>query len=368
VSVCVTGATGYIGAHVAKLAAERLGPLRVTYRDEGRLERLAGTDAEPVRADVLDRGALRRAFRGCTTVIHCAGFVAARPAQLVWSTNALAPRLVVEAAAAAKVRRVVITSSVAGIGPAPPGRAGNEEDLYRGGGLGLTYPDAKHEGEAEALAAGARVGVEVVVVNPAYVFGPALDRRVPGESSTRLIGSYLRGRLPAVMDGDTNVVDVRDVAKGHVLAAERGRPGERYVLGGHDISWVELFDRVAELSGVRHPLIVLPPEAAEAARVLEQLGVPLPVRSEGFALMGANWRYSSAKARRELRYRARPLDRTLGDTIDWYRELIESGRLGGGAPSPLSLSALGVRAADRLGLLRPLRAAEGRFGRRLVAP
>jgi hypothetical protein len=113
---------------------------------------------------------------------------------------------------------------------------------------------------------------------------------------------------------------------------------------------------------------VLPPEAAEAARVLEQLGVPLPVRSEGFALMGANWRYSSAKALRELRYRARPLDRTLSDTIDWYRELIESGRLGGGAPSPLSLSALGVRAADRLGLLRPLRAAEGRFGRRLVAP
>jgi dihydroflavonol-4-reductase len=368
VSVCVTGATGYIGAHVAKLAAERLGPLRVTYRDEGRLERLAGTAAEPVRADVLDRAALRRAFRGCSTVIHCAGLVAARPTELVWSMNALAPRLVVEAAAAEKVRRVVVTSSVAGIGPAPPGRAGTEEDVYRGGGLGLTYPDAKHEGEAEALAAGARLGVEVVAVNPAYVFGAALDRSAPGESSTRMIGNYLRGRLPAIVAGETNVVDVRDVAKGHVLAVERGRPGERYVLGGHDIGWVELFERVAELSGTRHPLVVLPPETGRAARTLEELGLPLPVRAEGFALMGANWRYSSAKARRELGYRARPLDRTLMDTIDWYRELIDSGRLGGGAPSPLSLAALGIRAAGRAGLLRPLRAAEGRLGRRLVAP
>ena len=367
-SVCVTGATGYIGAHVAKLAAERLGPLRVTYRHEARLERLAGADAEAVRADVLDRGALRRAFRDCTTVIHCAGVVAARPADLVWSMNALAPRLVVEAAAAEKVRRVVVTSSVAAIGPAPPGRAGNEDDVYRGGGLGLTYPDAKHEGESEALAAGARLGVEVMAVNPAYVFGAALDRSVPGESSTRLIGNYLRGRLPAIVDGETNVVDVRDVAKGHVLAAERGRPGERYVLGGHDIGWVELLERVAELSGVRHPLVVLPSEAGRAARTLEELGLPLPLRVEGFTLMGANWRYSSAKARRELGYRARSLDRTLRDTIDWYRELIESGRLGGGPPSPLSLAALGIRTAGRAGLLRPLRAAEGRLGRRLVAP
>ena len=148
--------------------------------------------------------------------------------------NALAPRLAVEAAAAEEVRRVVVTSSVAGIGPAPPDRPGTEDDFYRGGGLGLTYPDAKHEGEAEALAAGARLGIEVVVVNPSYVFGPALDRSTPGETSSRMIGNYLRGRLPAIVDGQTNAVDVRDVAKGHLLAAERGTPGERYVLGGRD--------------------------------------------------------------------------------------------------------------------------------------
>ena len=170
VTACVTGATGFIGAHVAELVSGR-GPVRVTYREESRLIRLGETDAEPVKADVLDRAALRRAFRGCDTVFHCAGYVGSHPAERVWEVNALAPRIVVEAAGAGDVRRVVVTSSVAGIGPAPPGEVGTEDDFYRGGGLGLVYPDAKHEGEAEALAAGARLGVEVVIVNPSYAFG-----------------------------------------------------------------------------------------------------------------------------------------------------------------------------------------------------
>jgi dihydroflavonol-4-reductase len=368
VTACVTGATGFIGAHVTRLASEAGELVRCTYRDEGRLGRLSGTDVEPVKADVLDRAALRRAFRGCETVFHCAGYVGSRPAEEVWRVNALGPRLAVEAAAAEEVRRVVVTSSVAGIGPAPPDRPGTEDDFYRGGGLGLTYPDAKHEGEAEALAAGARLGIDVVVVNPSYVFGPALDRSTPGETSSRMIGNYLRGRLPAIVDGQTNAVDVRDVAKGHLLAAERGTPGERYVLGGHDLSWVELFERVARLSGVRNPLVVLPPETAAVARVAEGIGLPGLIPAEGLVLMAQNWRYSSRKARRELGYRARPLDRTLSDTIEWYRELIDSGRLGAGRPSPLSLAAVGVRLAGRAGLLRGLRAAEDRVGRRLLAP
>jgi dihydroflavonol-4-reductase len=317
---------------------------------------------------VLDRAALRRAFRGCETVFHCAGFVGSHPAERVWRINALAPRVAVEAAAAEGVRRVVLTSSVAGIGPAPSGRAGSEGDVYRGGGLGLAYPDAKHEGEAEALAAAARQGVELVIVNPSYVFGVPVDRSAPGETSTRMIGNYLRGRLPAVVDGETNVVDVRDVAKGHLLAAERGTPGERYVLGGHDAGWVQLFERVAELSAVRHPLLVLPREAGALARAAEAAGFPSPISAEGLVLMAQNWRYSSAKARRELGYRTRSLDRTLRDTIDWYRELIESGALGGGRASALSLAAAGMRAADRTGALGALRLAERYVGRRMVAP
>ena len=139
--------------------------------------------------------------------------------------NALGPRVAVEAAAAEGVGRVVVTSSVAGIGPAAPGEIGTEEDDFRAGELGLTYVDSKHEGEFEALAAGAREGIEVVIVNPSYVLGVPVDRSQPGETSTRTIGNYLRGRLPAVVDGHTNIVDVRDVATGHLRAAEKGRPG-----------------------------------------------------------------------------------------------------------------------------------------------
>jgi dihydroflavonol-4-reductase len=367
VTVCVTGATGFIGGHVARLQSERGATVRVTYRDEGRLERLAGLDVDPVRADVLDRAALRRAFRGCELVFHTAGFVASRPAERVWAVNALGPRLAVEAAAAEGVRRVVLTSSVAGIGPVPPGDVGDEEQPFHGGGLGLTYVDAKHEGEAEAVAAGARLGVEIVVVNPSYVFGVPIDRSQPGETSTRMIGNYLRGRLPAVVDGETNVVDVEDVAAGHMAAADRGKPGERYILGGHDVRWVDLLERVARLSGVHQPLVVLPPEAAEVARLAERLRLPTPVAPEGIVLMAQNWRYSSRKARRELGYRARRLDVTLRETIDWYRELIDGGALQGGRPSPLSVAAAGVRLAGRTGLLGGLRAAESIVGRRLVS-
>jgi dihydroflavonol-4-reductase len=366
VTSCITGATGFIGGHVARLQSEAGETPRVTYREEGRLERLEGLDVEPVKADALDRAALRRAFRGCELVFHTAGYVASRPVEKVWEINALAPRLTVEAAAAEGVRRVVLTSSVAGIGPSPPGEVNTEESPFRGGGLGLAYVDAKHEGENEAAAAGARLGVEVVIVNPSYVFGVPVDTEQPGETSTRMVGNYMSGRLPAIVDAHTNVVDVRDVAQGHLAAAERGRAGERYILGGHDLSWVELIERVAKLAGVRHPLLVLPPEAAQAARAADALGISFPISPEGVVLMAQNWRYSSRKARRELGYKPRPLDDTLGDTVAWYLDLQERGALGGG-PSPLSLAAAGVRLAGRTGVLGGLRVAERYLGRRLVA-
>ena len=340
--------------------------MRVTYRDEARLERLSGLDVDPCRADVLDRAALRRAFKGCDVVFHTAGFVASRPASQVWRVNALGPRMAVEAAAAEGVRRVVVTSSVAGIGPVAPGAVGDETQPFLGGGLGMTYVDAKHEGEAEAVAAGARLGVEVVAVNPSYVFGPPVDRSQPGETSTRMIGNYLRGRLPAVVDGETNIADVRDVAAGHLLAAGKGTPGDRYVLGGHDLRWVELLEKVAALANRHHPLLVLPPESARAARLAERLRIPSPISPEGVVLMAQNWRYTSAKAKRELGYKARPLNTTLRETVDWYLELIEAGAFNGGA-STMSLAATGVRLAGKAGLLRPLRAAESLVGRRLVA-
>ena len=363
----MTGATGFVGGHVTRLLAEEGHEVRVTYREAGRLERLAALDVRAVKADVLDRGAMRRAMRGCELVFHAAGFVGSNPPARVWEVNALSPRIVVEAAAAEGVARVVLTSSVAALGPVPAGRVGSEDDPFLGGGLGLTYVDSKHEGEVEALAAAARTGTDVVIVNPSYVLGAPVDRSRAGETSTRVIGNYLRGRLPAVVDGEVNLVDVRDVAAGHLAAAERGGAGERYVLGGHDSRWVELLERVGELSGVHHPLGVMPPGVAALARRAEALGVPMAVSAEGLMLMAQSWRYSSRKARRELGYRARKLDVTLRDTIDWYRELLDGGALDGGRPTTLSLTAAGMRFAGQLGLLRGVELAERYAGRRLLA-
>ncbi|MFL5780009.1 MAG: NAD-dependent epimerase/dehydratase family protein [Thermoleophilaceae bacterium] len=364
---CVTGATGFVGGHVAKLIAQRGDRARVTFRDQRRRERLHALDVDPVRADVLDRGSLRRAVRGCELVFHTAGFVGTRPPELLWRMNALSPRLVVEAAAAEGVRRVIHTSSVAALGRAPEGEAADEETVYRAGEFGLAYGDAKHEGEAEVLAAGARLGVEVVIVNPSYVLGVPVDPYQAGETSTRVVGNFMLGKLPAVVDGSTNVVDVEDVAAGHLLAAEKGKPGERYVLGGYNLGWVELIDRLAEASGKRRPLLVLPREVARLAQVQGDLGLPSPIAPEAFALMAQNWRASSRKAKRELGYRTRPLERTVQATVDWYRELIESGTLTRSGRTPMTVAAAGMRVGDRVGLFGALRAAEGYLGRRLVA-
>lgn len=363
--VLVTGATGFIGAHVARLASERGHHVRVAYRDEERLGRLDTLDVEPVKADVLDRAAMRRAARGCDMVFHTAGLVGSRPVERVFAVNALAPRLVVEAAAHEGVGRVVLTSSVGGIGPVRPGAVGDEQTIYEGAG-GMTYVDAKHEGEAQALAAAARTRLELVTVNPSYVLGVPLDPSAPGETSTRVVGNYLRGRLPAVVDADTDIVDVGDVAEGHLLAAESGAPGERYVLGGHEISWPALVDRVSELSGVHRPVVVLPRSLSSLARAQETLRIPGFRLGEAIELMSTNWRYTSRKAERELGYRARPLDVTLAETVEWYLDLIADGAFQNSHRSAMGLAAGALRAADHVGAVAALHVMEGWARRRLV--
>ena len=352
---------------MARLLAERGAEVRVTHRDPARLSRLGDVPVTPIEADVLDRAALRRAFRGARLVFHGAGVVATRPAEMVWKVNALAPRLAVEAAAAEGVERVVLTSSVGGVGPVTHDRAGREDDVYRGGGLGLTYVDSKHEGESEALAAAARCGIEVVVVNPAYVLGVPVNRSEPGETSTRIVGNYLRGRLPAIVDGATNIVHVEDAALGHLLAAERGRPGERYILGGENVHWVDLVERVSKLAGIRHPVLVIPRDVAAAIAAAGSVSGGVIISPEAFALMAQDWRYSSQKAKKELGYQPRGLADTLRETVEWYMELIRSGALAGGRPSVMSLGSLGVRLAARAGGLRVVHAVEAWTGRRLVA-
>jgi dihydroflavonol-4-reductase len=368
VVACVTGATGFVGGHVARMLLEQGVSVRATFRRSHRVARLELLDGvEPCEADIRDDAALRRAFSGCDVVYHVAGFVGSRPRDRAFTLNARAPRTVVQAAGAAGVRRDGHTSSLAGIGPSLAGPS-REGDLYETGRLGLTYADSKHEGEYEALAASAREGVEVVIVNPSYVFGIPIDGSPEQETSTRVIGNYLRGRLPGVLDGGLNAVDVLDVARGHILAAEHGRPGHRYILGGYNMTWVQLLERVAMLSGVRHPLLVLPGRTADVFALLEAVRIPPPMRAEAVRLMSLNWQGNSDKAHDELGYAPRPLDETLTRTIEWHKELIgrdafrDSDRM-----STRTLIASGVRGVERLGLHRLVRPVESLVGVKIVA-
>jgi len=365
--VCVTGATGFLGAHVTQLLCERGDEVRVTYRDPERLKALRGLGFRRAKADVLDYRAMRRAVRGAKVLFHTVGYVGSTPAELVWRLNAHAPVVAVEAAAAEKLRRVVLTSTISAVGLSTDGRPADEDTEYPDDWLGLAYPDSKHEGERAALEAGERHGVEVVVVNPAYLLGVPVDRSQPGETSTRTVGNYLRGRLPGVIGSKMNFSDVRDAAAGHLLAADKGKNGERYILGGVNMSWPQLVDMTAELSGVHYPVIVMPREIARVARVREALKLPGPMSVEGYELMSKDWRFSSSKAERELGYSSRPMRETLLDTIGWYEELIAEGAFAREEDSALSSIAGLTRRANRLGLLSPVRFGQSLAGRRVLA-
>jgi len=367
VKALVTGATGFVGAHVVRALAERGDDVRIVYRNPDRLEALEGLQYERAKSDVLDYHAMRQAVRGSEVLFHIAGYVASSPVEQVWQLNAQGPVIAVEAAAAEGARRVMLTSTISAIGPAEGDEPADEGTSYPNDWLGLAYPDSKHAGESAAREAAARHGIDLVIVNPAYVLGAPVNRSQPGETSTRTIGNYLRGRLPGVIDAPMNFVDVEDVAAGHVLAAERGKPGERYIVGGENLTWPQLIDRVAELSGIHYPIMALPAGIGRVGRVREALGLPGPISAEAENLMAKDWRFSSKKARRELGYQPRPRDETLRATIEWSRELIDAGAFTDSYGSGLSRMADSMRLASRFGLLTPIRIGQRVTGRRLIA-
>src|SRR3712207_5512592 len=234
--------------------------VRITVRDRSKLDNVADLDVDRVTCDVLDRRALRRALRGVDRVFHVAGLTSLRASrETLFRVNVTGTRVVLEEALRAGVERAVHVSSVAAIGPAARGSTADEQQPFLAGGLDVPYVHAKREAEAEALRVAA-AGLPVVIVNPAHVFGAGDLYR----SSTELVLRFLRRQLFAYVDGALNVVDAEDVARGILLAEERGRPGERYVLGNRNFTLDRLFADLGRLSGVEPPALKLPLPAALA--------------------------------------------------------------------------------------------------------
>jgi dihydroflavonol-4-reductase len=345
----VTGATGLVGSHVTRLLVARGDAVRVLVRERSPLDELAGLDVELAHGDVLDRRSVRRGMGGVQRVFHIAGMTSLRAsADRVFAVNVGGTRIVLEEALRAGVARVVHTSSVAAVGPAPRGSTADEDQLFRAGRYGLPYVNAKHEAELEAMRLAAH-GLPVVVVNPAHVFG-AGDRH---GSSTELVRRFLRGQIPAYVDGALNVVDAEDVARGHLLADERGEVGERYILGNRNFTLDRLFADLARLSGVAPPALKLPLAAALALARAAELAPGRPaVTTIEVRASSLWWAFRSTKAKRELGWRPAHHEDTLQTTIDWYREREPATLKAPGSRQPLALRAAGLGARTAAGMLR----------------
>ena len=342
----VTGATGFIGSRVTRLLVARGDDVHVTVRASSRPGAVDGLDVTPVRADILDRRAIRRAMRGIDRVFHIAGTSDLRiPRARVLSVVVEGTRIVLEEALRADVERAVYTSSVAAIGPSRGDRTADEDSPWEGGRHRIAYLDAKHEAEVVAMRLVAR-GLPLVIVNPALVLG-AGD---PGRSSTVLVRRFLRREIPAYVDGVVNIVGVDDVARGHLLAELRGTVGERYILGNRNFTTDRLFADLGRLSGVEPPSVKLPVTAALAIAAAGQRvgarGIPTPTEVRAASL---HWRFSNRKAKHDLGWRPSPHEDCLEETIAYYQEREGAALAPAGARQPLVLRIAGG-ALKRTGL------------------
>jgi dihydroflavonol-4-reductase len=313
----VTGATGFIGGALATRLQERGDDLVALARSDISAAKLGARGLKVARGDVLDEDSLARAMEGCELAYHCAGINSHCPPdpKLLLRVNALGPELVVRAAARAGVRRVVYTSSAASVGEAH-GTIGHERSVHRGSYLSV-YDRSKHEGEQAAFAAAHREGVEVVAICPSSVQGPG---RKTGNG--KLIVDYINGKLPVFVDTYVSVVDIADTTEAHVLAAERGRAGARYILNGATITAGEALDLVAEISGIRHRVRIVPPVVAmSAGGALEAVyalrgRVPSLCRARIRTFLHGH-QYDGSLAERELGLAYTPVEETFRRTIAW---------------------------------------------------
>jgi dihydroflavonol-4-reductase len=317
--VFVTGGSGLVGGALVKQLVERGDEVTALARSDEAAAKLETAGARTVRGDVFDEPALKAGMIGNELVYHVAGintFCPTDPAAL-FHVNVRGAELAVRAAHAAEVPRVVLTSSAAALGEAE-GTVGNEDSPHRGSYMSV-YERSKHEGEVAAFAAARAVGLDLVAVNPSSVQGPG---RAGGTG--RIMIAYLNGKLKVFVHTRLSIVDIDDTVQGHILAAERGRPGERYVINGATLLAEEALGIVNRIAGVQHAVRFIPPAGARvlAAGVeagFRARGKKPPLCREMMRTMLHGHRYDGARATRELGLQYTPVEDTFRRTIDWAR-------------------------------------------------
>jgi dihydroflavonol-4-reductase len=315
--VFLTGGSGFIGGELAKALLARGDTVIGLAHTDASARALAARGVQVVRGDVVDPGALATGMTGCDLVYHVAGINSHCPKDPVrlLHVNISGTENVVRAAARCGIARVVFTSSAASIGEAE-GTVGTEDSPHRGSYLSV-YEQSKHEGERVAFAAAAETGVHVVALNPSSVQGPP---RTGGNGA--IIIAFLNGRLRAFVDTHVSVVDVRDVVDAHLLAADRGRSGQRYVLNGATTTSTEALQLVSNLSGIQDKVPLVPPRLARGAAtivewVFRMRGKTPPICRARVDTILHGHRYDGSLATHELGLRYTPVAETFRRTIEW---------------------------------------------------
>ena len=321
----VTGATGFIGGNVARALHESGVHVRALVRSESDGLALEGVPVERVRGDVTDREGLRRAMEGCDALFHTAALMAfwAPGARDFYRTNVAGTVNALMAAADAGVERVVYTSTWAVLGRPPSGGLATEETPYaQGGDLRGTYRFTKYLAEREALAFVDR-GLDIVVVSATVPVGRGDVKPTP---TGRLVLDFLRGRMPGYVSALLNLIDVEDVARGHLLAWERGRRGERYILGNRNMTLKDVLDILADVTGLRAPRLRVPLAAALVAAYVDHVVEGMLLRREpripleGVLHAGRNVGADSAKAVRELGLPQSSVSAALEKAVRWFSD------------------------------------------------
>jgi dihydroflavonol-4-reductase len=318
----VTGGNGFVGCYVARALVERGDHVRVLVRAGADVRALEGVDCEHMIGDLRDAAAVAEGARGCDEIYNVAADYRlwVLDEEPMYATNVQGTRNVLAAARRHNVRRVIHTSTVGALG-VPKGESGTEDTPVTLDDMVGPYKRSKYLSEQAALAA-AHAGLPVVVVNPSTPIG-ALDYKPT--PTGRIIVDFLNGRMPAYLDTGLNLVDVAQCAAGHLMAAERGRVGDKYILGGENLTLRELFERLASLSGVAAPRIRIPYGVALGfaigADFVSRRITKRPPRASLTEVRMAHKKmfFDHAKAEHELGYKPGPIDTALSDAISYYR-------------------------------------------------
>ena len=319
----VTGATGFLGSHVARALAEQGADLRLLVRQSSNTKNIADLKADLVTGDLRDPASLEKGIAGCDAIFHVAADYRlwVRDPNEMYRSNVEGTRAVLEAARKNSVRRVVYTSSVATMGFTSNGQPAHENSPVSLDNMIGPYKRSKFMAEQVAIEA-ARAGQDVVIVNPTTPVG---ERDIKPTPSGRIIVDFLKKKFPAYVDTGLNLVDATECARGHIAALEKGRSGERYILGGENLTLKQILDKLAAITGLPSPKVRVPYVLALATGVVDEVITGRirgrePRATIDAVRMGRKKMFvSSAKAERELVWKNVPVDDALRRAVEWFK-------------------------------------------------